>query len=109
MGEKTTAVIHAYYQGIFDFVVDTNAHRVFVDAKMAPIPWGKGGARYPEREGLTNVSGATNQLRTALTQRMHDIGVSQQEAWEAQLLLNMFGHRAWKHKLGQYFTDVLFE
>ena len=109
MGEKTTAVIHTYYQGIFDFVVDTNVHRIFVDAKMAPIPRGKGGARYPERDGLTNVSGAANKLRAELTQKLHDAGVSQEEAWEAQLLLNMFGHRAWKHKLGQYFTDVLFE
>ena len=59
--------------------------------------------------GLTNVSGAANELRAALTQRLHDAGVSQEEAWEAQLLLNMFGHRAWKHKLGQYFTNVLFD
>jgi len=76
MGEKTTVVIHTYYQGIFDFVVDTNVHRVFVDAKMAPIPRGKGGARYPEPDGLTNVSGAANKLRAELTQRLHDAHVS---------------------------------
>ena len=100
---------NTYYKGIFDIVVDTNVHRVFVDAEMAPIPRGKGGARYPERDGLTNVSGAANQLRAELTQQLHDAGVSQEEAWEAQLLLNMLGHRAWKHKLGQHFTKVLFE
>ena len=70
---------------------------------MAPIPRGKGGARYPGPDGLTNVSGAADQLRAEITQRLRDAGVSQEEAWEAQLLLNMFGHRAWKHKLGQYF------
>ena len=58
---------------------------------------------------LTNVSGAANKLRAELTQQLHDARVSQEEAWEAQLLLNMLGHRAWKHKLGQYFTDALFE
>ena len=78
-------------------------------ASLKPIPRGKGGARYPERDGLTNVSGAANQLRAALTQRLHDAGVSQEEAWEAQLLLNMLSHRAWKHKFGQHFTDVMFE
>ena len=110
MGEKTTAVINTYYKGIFDFVVDTNVHRVFVvDAEMTPIPRGKGGARYPERDGLTNVSGAANKLRAELTQRLHDAGVSHEEAWEAQLLLNMLGHRAWKQKLGQCCTDVMFE
>ena len=100
---------NTYYKGIFDIVVDTNVHRVFVDAEMAPVPRGKGGARYPHPDGLTNVSGAANQLRAELTQQLHDAGVSQEEAWEAQLLLNMFGHRAWKHKLGQYFTNVLFD
>ena len=35
MGDKTTAVINIYYKGIFDFVVDTNVHRVFVDAGTA--------------------------------------------------------------------------
>ena len=87
MGEKTTAVINTYYKGIFDFVVDTNVHRVFVDAEMAPVPRGKGGARYPHPDGLTNVSGAADKLRAELTQQLHDVGVSQEEAWEAQLLL----------------------
>ena len=76
---------------------------------MAPVPRGKGGAWYPERDGLRNVSGAANQVRVELTQQLHDVGVSQEEAREAQLSLNMFGHRAWKHKLGQHFTKVLFE
>ena len=58
---------------------------------------------------LTNVSGAANKLRAELTQQLHDARVSQEEAWEAQLLLHMLGHRAWKHKLGQHFTDALFE
>ena len=109
MREKTTAVIHTYYQGIFDFVVDTNVHRVFVDAEMAPVPRGKGGARYPDPGGLINVSGAANQLHAELTQQLRDVGVSKKEAWEGQLLMIMLGHRHAKYKLGQYFTDVLFE
>ena len=109
MGPKTTAVVKTYYLREFDFVVDTNVHTVFVDAKMAPVPTGKGGARYPEPGGLANVSGAANQLRAELTQQLHDVGVSQEEAWEGQLLLNMLGHRHAKYKLGQHFTAVLFE
>ena len=76
---------------------------------MAPVPRGKGDARYPHPDGLTNVSGAADNLHAELTQQLRDVGVSQEEAWEAQLLLNMLGHRAWKHKLGQHFTKVLFE
>ena len=64
MGEKTTAVIKTYYQGEFDFVVDTNVHRVFVDAEMAPVPRGKGGASYPHPDGLTNVGQRTSCARS---------------------------------------------
>ena len=109
MGPKTTAVVKTYYLGEFDFVVDTNVHSVFVDAEMAPVPRGKGGARYPDPGGLINVSGAANQLHAELTQQLRDVGVSKKEAWEGQLLMNMLGHRHAKYKLGQYFTDVLFE
>ena len=69
MGEKTTAVIHTYYQGIFDFVVDTNVHRIFVDAKMAPIPRGKGGARYPADQCQWGSEQAARRANTTAARR----------------------------------------
>ena len=74
---------------------------------MALILRGKGGARYPAPNGLANVSGAADVLRKQLTQQRRLTGVSQEESWEAQLPLNMLGHRAWKCRLGQGFIDVL--
>ena len=75
---------------------------------MALIPRGKGGARYPDPNGLANVSGAADVLREQLTQQLRLTGVSQEESWETQLPLNMLGHWAWKCRLGQGFIDVLF-
>ena len=48
MGEKTTAVINTYYKGIFDFVVDTNVHRVF---------GGRRNGAHPARQGRCSLSG----------------------------------------------------
>ena len=46
-------------------------------------------------------------LRKQLTQQLRLTGVTQEDSWEAQLPLNMLGHRAWKCRLGQGFIDVL--
>ena len=75
---------------------------------MALIPRGKGGARYPVPNGLANVSGAADVCAAqAVNTAARLTGVSQEESWEAQLPLNMLGHRAWKCRLGQGFIDVL--
>ena len=75
----------------------------------------KYGAKWRPSPGVREVLAIRNATGLPMsvgqrTQQLHDAHVSQEEAWEAQLLLNMLGHRAWTHhKRGQCFTDVLFE
>ena len=82
--------------------------RVKGTAEVYPIDSNTVQYSYPEPDGLTNVSGAADKLRAQLTQQLRVARVSQEEAWEAQLLLNMLGHLKAQAR-GQYFTDVLFE